>query len=83
MEAKSIDNLLDELNNVQLSKESMQCISGGGFWDVAEGHAHTACTGSGKLLLVCKDDINYLYFEGRQIMPEQIPAGDRTLVPCS
>lgn len=29
MEAKSIDNLLNELNNVQLSKESMSGISGG------------------------------------------------------
>ncbi len=80
MELKKIDNLLQEFKDVQLSKESMSNINGGGFWDPAEGDANSCCTGSGRLVVYNHPDGYYIcYLEGKEMFPHELQRADRTV----
>ena len=73
-----MDNLLNELNEVQLGKESMSCIKGGGQCGYETGSWDTK---SGQVLeYYCPETECYtMYWNGGQIFPHELSQGDRTL----
>lgn len=80
MKTKDKD-LLNELVEFQLQQESMNCITGGGFWDPSVGHAHIANTKSGELLVYQHSDGTYTCaLNKRIVLPHELCSDDRTLI---
>ena len=74
MEVKSIDALLNELNNVQLSKESMQCINGG---DSNECYCSPCQSATGEVIICRRDSdlmIIKITLKGNEVTASQLTA---------
>lgn len=79
MKTKTSDFLLKELNDVQLSNESMHNIKGGQEQCGYVYESYRTKTGQVVVFYCPATEVYTMYWNGGQMFPHEMSTGDRTL----